>query len=113
MSVDPDNPLPEASFLYRRILTFAGCAILLGLVGWALYRTPPADMLAFAQTLLAVLVVWLVLYFAGASADDVGRLMASVKLPIGRALAPPAPPPAEPAPPAAASPGAVPPWERK
>lgn len=106
--MEPDNPLPEASFLYRRILTFAGCAIILALVAWALVRTPPADMLAFAQTLLGVLVIWLLLYFAGASADDVGRLVASVKLPAARP--PPASPPPPPPPPAAS---ADPPWERR
>lgn len=92
MKIDPDNPLPEASFLYRRLLTFGGCIAILVLVGFALWRTPATDMLALAQTLLGVLVIWLVLYFGGASADDVGRLIASVKAPLGRA-APPLPAP--------------------
>ncbi|MBP6876545.1 MAG: hypothetical protein KBC34_00865 [Phenylobacterium sp.] len=91
--IDPDNPLPEASFLWRRWLTFAASLALWGLLFLALPRIPGAHLLAFAQSIMIVLVVLWVLYFSGASADDIGRLIARAR-PAARELPPVDPPPA-------------------
>ena len=98
--IDPDNPLPEASFLWRRWLTFAASLALWGLLFLALPRIPGAHLLAFAQSIMVVLVVLWVLYFSGASADDIGRLIASAR-PGPRPR--PTAEPAKASPPAAAS----------
>lgn len=82
-AIDPDNPLPEASFPWRRTVTIGASICLLGLNYLALERLPPRDLLAFTQgNLVLQLVVWL-LYFGGASAEEITRLVATLRLRLG------------------------------
>ena len=83
MATDPDNPLPEASFPWRRTITIGASISLLGSNYLALERLPPADLLAFTQgNLVLQLIVWL-LYFGGASAEEITRLIATLRLRLG------------------------------
>lgn len=83
-AVDPDNPLPEASFPWRRTITIGASICLLGSNYLALERLPPADLLAFTQgNLVLQLMVWL-FYFGGASAEEITRLVATLRLRLGR-----------------------------
>lgn len=82
-TVDPDNPLPEASFPWRRTITIGASLCLLGSNYLALERLPPGDLLAFTQgNLVLQLIVWL-LYFGGASAEEITRLIATLRLRLG------------------------------
>ncbi|WP_337186683.1 hypothetical protein [Phenylobacterium sp.] len=108
---DIDNPLPEASFFWRRLLTFGASVLLVGLLWFVAARMPAGHLLAFAQGLMTVIVILWVLYFGGASADDVGRLVASVRLPFGRGSSPAPDRPAARTAPPPITPG--PPWERR
>lgn len=77
---DPQDPLPDPSFPWRRALTFLASVGLWGLLYLVIARLPAGDVLAYARGVMLLLaLVWL-LYFAGASAADITRLLATLKL---------------------------------
>jgi hypothetical protein len=77
IEIDPQDPLPEPGFLWRRLLTFAVTAALIGLL-WALaYLLTPEDLLPFAQGLMLLLALIWLLYAGGASATDLARVIQS------------------------------------
>jgi len=67
---NPDNPLPESTWTFRRAFTY-GAVVLndigIGLVIWKLDDAPALKTLGLA--LIAVNVVLATLYLAGASVD--------------------------------------------
>lgn len=77
---DPQDPLPEASFFWRRLLTFLASAVLMWLLWLALHLLPTGDVLAFARGLMVLLALVWIVYFGGASATDIAGLLAVLKL---------------------------------
>ena len=78
---DPDNPLPEPSFRFRRILTYAVVAVNSGLTGWAIYKMDDARSLMWvALALILSNVIFALLYMGGASAADMARILKSASL---------------------------------
>jgi len=81
MTHDPDNPLPEPSFTFRRWLTYAVVGINSGLIGWAIYKMDDARSLMWvALALILSNVVFALLYMGGASASDLARIVKSASL---------------------------------
>ena len=77
---DPQDPLPEAGFLWRRLLTFTSSGALLLLLWLSLSRLPPGDVLAFAHGVMLLLALLWLSYFGGASALDITNILAVLKL---------------------------------
>ena len=77
---DPDNPLPEPSFHWRRWVTIGYVAVTLALLAgivWKLSDGGPLRDIALA--LIASQAFFAMLYMGGASAADIARIVASWK----------------------------------
>lgn len=77
---DPDNPLPEPSFHWRRWVTIGYVAITLVLLAgivWKLSDGGPLRDIALA--LIGSQAFFAMLYMGGASAADIARIVASWK----------------------------------
>lgn len=82
--IDPQDPLPEPSFLWRRLVTI-GLLVAMGLaVWWLAPRVPSTDVLTLLGWVLLFGFGALTYYVAGASAADIGGLIANFKLRIGK-----------------------------
>ena len=122
---DPQDPLPEASWFWRRLLVFGLAVGLYRLIGFAVTHAHQNDLPGMAAHLMILLGVILVLYLIAPSANQLAELLASLKFQLRgppaaaptRPAQPPAPPPVpepEPVPPPTSSPdpSTLPPWER-
>ncbi len=79
--MDAQDPLPEPSFRFRRILTYAVVAVNSVLTGWAIYKMDDARSLMWvALALILSNVVFALLYMGGASAADMARILKSASL---------------------------------
>ena len=78
--IDPDNPLPEPGFLWRRLMAFAVVAASLGLVWRLTYLVPANDALGAIHAVLAFAALMLLLWAGGASAADISGILANLKL---------------------------------
>ena len=79
---NPDNPLPEPSFHWRRWVTIGYVAVTLVLLAgivWKLSDGGPLRDIALA--LIASQAFFAMLYMGGASAADIARIVASWKKP--------------------------------
>ena len=79
---DPDNPLPEPSFHWRRWVTIGYVTVTLALLAgivWKLSDGGPLRDIALA--LIASQAFFALLYMGGASAADIARIVASWKKP--------------------------------
>ena len=77
---NPDNPLPEPSFHWRRWVTIGYVAVTLVLLAgivWKLSDDGPLRDIALA--LIASQAFFAMLYMGGASAADIARIVASWK----------------------------------
>lgn len=77
---NPDNPLPEPSFHWRRWVTIGYVAVTLVLLAgivWKLSDGGPLRDIALA--LIASQAFFAMLYMGGASAADIARIVASWK----------------------------------
>ena len=77
---DPDNPLPEPSFHWRRWVTIGYVAVTLALLAgivWKLSDGGPLRDIALA--LIASQAFFGFCYMGGASASDIARIVASWK----------------------------------
>ena len=77
---DPQDPLPEPSFKWRRLMAFAVVAACLALVWRLTYLIPAGDVLALAQAILCFAALMLLLWAGGASAADISGILANLKL---------------------------------
>lgn len=67
--------MPEVSWLYRRIFTFALTAVCCGLVGYIVSRlTDAKDLRHVADMLLAIVILLVLVYILGCTATDLRRL---------------------------------------
>lgn len=85
-----DDPLPEPSFKWRRLLTFAVVAVNSAGVAWIIAKVDDARALMWiGLALILSNVVFAVLYMAGASAADLARIVegasiAKAKVNVGK-----------------------------
>lgn len=78
--IDPQDPLPEASFRWRRALVFGTGLLVAGFIWWRAPTLGPADTLVLIGWLLLLSVLDRVSYFGGASAEELIKLIASFRL---------------------------------
>lgn len=84
VTVDPQNPLPEPSFFWRRVLTFIVSIALLG-IAWhnaiQLHDLGVSrDLLTFAKWCIALNGFVLLCYFIGPSAAELVNMIQSAKI---------------------------------
>lgn len=78
--MNPQDPLPEASFPWRRALTFMATIGLWLLLDRIIVHLPPTDVLSYARGVMLLLGVLWLLYFGGASSADIAQLLATLRL---------------------------------
>jgi len=78
--IDPQDPLPEPSFTWRRWMAFAVVAASLALVWRLTYIIPTNDALGAIHAVLAFAALMLLLWAGGASAADISGILANLKL---------------------------------
>lgn len=78
--LDPQDPLPEGKWFWRRLIVFLSVALLFAGLAWCLARLPAGDLLAFSRGLMALLALVLVLYLIAPSATQLAELLAALKL---------------------------------
>lgn len=82
--VDPQNPLPEASFFWRRVLTFVVCLALLGLAWHNAIQLHDlgvsSDLLEFAKWCIGLNGFVLLCYFVGPSAAEIVSMIQSANI---------------------------------
>ncbi len=78
--VDPQDPLPEGRWLWRRLIVFASVAAAYGLLFLAVRRALPEDMAGIARDLMILLGVILLFYLVAPSANQIAELLATLKL---------------------------------
>ena len=77
---DLQDPLPEPSFRWRRLMAFAVVAASLGLVWRLTYLVPANDALGAIHAVLLFAALMLLLWAGGASAADISGILANLKL---------------------------------
>lgn len=85
----PQDPPPEVSFVWRRTLTLLITGALIGLLFLALPAIPEGDRLAFAQSVMLLLSLAWLLYFAGASVAELVTLAGHFRVRLGSLFSPP------------------------
>jgi hypothetical protein len=82
--VDPQNPLPEASFFWRRTITMIVSLVLLGIAWHNAIQLHDlgvsADLLRFAQWCIALNGFVLLCYFVGPSAAELTAMIQSARI---------------------------------
>lgn len=78
--IDPQDPLPDSSFLWRRVFTYGAVAALLALAFCALYRLPVDGALEVVKAAFLLIFGLALLYMGGASVKEITALLATLKL---------------------------------
>lgn len=74
------SPIPEIEWGWRRAYSYVVTLALMGHVGWLSWRIKDERILAESMTLSQyILVIVLLLYLAGASAEAIGKIIAAVR----------------------------------
>lgn len=77
--VDP-SPVPESNWLWRRVYVFAVTALLCAHIGWVSMKVD--DVATLRETIRNdqfLIMLFALLYLAGASAEVIGQIIASVR----------------------------------
>lgn len=81
MSTDPQDPLPEQSFLYRRIFSYGTAVSLIGLIAFVVWRIDGDEQLREIALYLCVLLFMVVTYYMVApSAEHIVKMIQLGKL---------------------------------
>jgi hypothetical protein len=86
MTPDPQDPLPEGQWLFRRIFTWSFIAIQLVLFGLTIRRMPAADLQLVALWQLGLQALVITYYLLAPSAPELARILAEIRgrLPFSR-----------------------------
>nr|WP_316629675.1 hypothetical protein [uncultured Brevundimonas sp.] len=86
MTTDPQDPLPEGQWLFRRIFTWTLTVALLGLLGWIIWRMPAEALQLVALWLIGLIALVVTYYLLAPSAAELARIFAElrVRLPFNR-----------------------------
>lgn len=79
MTADPQDPLPEAQWLFRRIFTWTLTVALLGLLGWLIWRMPAEALQLVALWLIGLIALVVTYYLLAPSAAELARLIAELR----------------------------------
>lgn len=77
--MDPQNPLPEGQWLFRRIYTWTLTAVLLVFMGWVIWRVPPHLLQLIALWLIGLIALVVTYYLLAPSAPELARIVAELR----------------------------------
>lgn len=84
--MNPQDPLPEGQWLFRRIFTWSLTIVLIGLLTWIIGRMPAAELKHVALGLIALIALVVTYYLLAPSAAELARIFAGlpIRLPFPR-----------------------------
>lgn len=83
-AADPQDPLPEGTFLYRRIFSYGVAVAIIALLALVVWRIEgDADLRRVATSLCWLLFVTVTYYMVAPSAEQVVKMMQTAKLFLG------------------------------
>lgn len=71
---DPQDPLPEQSWLWRRIYTYGGTVAALALLAWVVARLPADLLQPVAFGLMGLVALYALVYLIAPSAVDIAKI---------------------------------------
>jgi hypothetical protein len=77
--VNGQDPLPEGQWFYRRVYTWSLTAILLGMLGFIVWRMPPALLQLVSLWLIGLIALVVTYYLLAPSAPELARLIAELR----------------------------------
>ena len=81
MMIDPQDPLPESQWLWRRIYTYVATVACLGLVGWIVHKLADGKHLAgIAYGLIGLSALLATYYLIAPAAEHIVRAIQRVAL---------------------------------
>lgn len=79
--IDPQDPLPEAKFTYRRIFSYSVSLALLAILAFIVWRMDDSDALRQLALYLCVLLFFVITYYMVApSAEQIVKLIQSARV---------------------------------
>jgi uncharacterized RDD family membrane protein YckC len=86
MTPDPQDPLPESRWLYRRLYTWALTIAAIALLWWLVRRMPAEDLQLVALWIIGLLALVVTYYLLAPSAAELARIFAElrIRLPFNR-----------------------------
>lgn len=86
MTPDPQNPLPESTWLYRRLYTWSLTIAAIALLWWLVRRMPAEDLQLVALWIIGLLSLVVTYYLLAPSAPELARILAElrIRLPFNR-----------------------------
>lgn len=111
--VDPQDPLPESKWFWRRLIVFLSVATAYGLLFLVVRSALAEDMAQIARELMILLGVILLFYLVAPSANQIAELLATLKLRLRGPRRDDARPPDCDPPEPTQSDEHTPPWERR
>lgn len=79
MRQNPQDPLPEGQWLFRRIFTWSLTVVLLGLLGWIIWRMPADGLQLVALWLIGLIALVVTYYLLAPSAAELARIFAEIR----------------------------------
>ena len=85
--IDPQDPLPEPTFTYRRIFSYGLSLALIGLLAGVIWRMDDGDMLRQVALYLCVLLFFVITYYMVApSAEQIVKIIQAAKVVIANRI---------------------------
>lgn len=79
MKLDPQNPLPESQWLYRRLYTWSLTIAAIALLWWLVRRMPAEDLQLVALWIIGLLALVVTYYLLAPSAPELARIFAEIR----------------------------------
>ncbi|MDO9607229.1 MAG: hypothetical protein Q7J26_01790 [Brevundimonas sp.] len=79
MTLNPQDPLPEGQWLFRRIFTWTLSVALLALLAWISWRMPPEALQLVALWIIGLLALVVTYYLLAPSAAELARIFAEIR----------------------------------
>ena len=73
------DPLPEGQWFFRRVYTWSLTAILLGMLGFIVWRMPPALLQLVSLWLIGLIALVVTYYLLAPSAPELARLIGELR----------------------------------
>jgi len=79
--IDPQDPLPESQFFWRRLFSYLACLILLGLLAFIVTRIEGDPELAtIAKWLIGLIALLMTYYMIAPSAEQLARIIQAARV---------------------------------
>ena len=79
MTPDPQDPLPESRWLYRRLYTWSLTIAAIALLWWLVRRMPAEDLQLVALWIIGLLALVVTYYLLAPSAAELARIFAEIR----------------------------------